>query len=146
MNGTVTCDWFGKGAAFHHVGIAVASIECCGHQEISVFEDPIQKVSVGFLESAGCRIELVAPLSTAGPVSAALKNKQKLLHLCFEVDDLDKSVLFAASRGFRCVAKPVPAAAFDGRRIAWLYSLDYGLFELLEKSPLQQPVCSQVAG
>jgi methylmalonyl-CoA/ethylmalonyl-CoA epimerase len=137
MNDSVTCDWFGDGATFHHVAIAVASIEDCGFTNIRVFEDPIQNVSVAFLECGGCRIELVAPRSTEGPVSGALKRRQKLLHMCFEVEDLDKSVAFATSRGFTCIADPVPAIAFGGRKIAWLYERQYGLFELLERPPLK---------
>jgi methylmalonyl-CoA/ethylmalonyl-CoA epimerase len=138
MNDSEICNWFGGDATFHHVAVAVASIEDCGFAAIRVFEDPIQNVSVAFLECGGCRIELVAPRSTEGPVSGALKRRQKLLHMCFEVEDLDKSIAFATSRGFTCLADPVPAIAFGGRRIAWLYERQYGLFELLERPPLKE--------
>src|SRR2546421_3822320 len=92
MGRTPKCNWFGPGSVFHHVGIAVSSIKTDGEGTPEVFEDPIQKVAVAFLENGGCCIELVAPLTTHSPISSALAKGQKLLHLCFEVDDLEKAL------------------------------------------------------
>ena len=133
MNKAASRNWFGPGAAFHHAGIAVASVEDLKRDVSEVFEDLTQNVAVAFLDCSGCCIELIAPLGLTSPVSLALKKGQKLLHLCFEVDILEDALSTAVSHGFRSVAKPVPALAFGGRRIAWVYSLRYGLFELLEK-------------
>ena len=36
--------------------------------------------------------------------------------------------------GFHLIARPVPAVAFDKRKIAWVYNNVYGLFELVEVS------------
>ena len=127
------CNWFGPGAVFHHVGIAVSSLKAIEEEALEIFEDPTQKVAIAFLENGGCCIELVAPLTANSPVSSALTKRQKLLHLCFEVDDLDKALASAVIEGFKCIASPVPAVAFSGRRIAWVYSQDYGLMELLER-------------
>ena len=127
------CNWFGPSAVFHHVGIAVNSVEAISQGALQVFEDPIQKVAVAFVENGGCCIELVAPLTTDSPVSSAIAKRQKLLHLCFEVADLEAAMVISAGQGFKCIARPVPAVAFSGRKIAWVYSQVYGLMELLEK-------------
>jgi len=39
------------------------------------------------------------------------------------------------SGGFFLIAAPVPAVAFDGRRIAWLLGRDRSLVELVERGP-----------
>src|SRR5258706_612113 len=104
MNTPLRCDWFGPGAAFHHIAIAVKSIKTVGTKTLEIFEDPNQKVAVAFFENSGCCIELVAPLATNSPISSALVRGQKLLHMCFEVDDLDKALAFAAIEGFTRVA------------------------------------------
>jgi len=61
-----------------------------------------------------------------------LKKQQSLYHLCFEVKTIEKAIEMARKHGFHCIAAPVPAKAFGSRRIAWLFSRDYGLVELLE--------------
>lgn len=134
MKGTLKCCWFGPDATFHHAGIAVTSIKNIGKESLEVFEDQTQRVAVAFFETGGCCIELVAPLNANSPVTSTLKKGQKLLHLCFEVNDIGEAIAVGAAQGFRCIAKPVPAVAFDGRLIAWVYHVDYGLFELLERS------------
>src|SRR6185369_8631109 len=134
MEDIVKANWFGTDAIFHHVGMAVARIKPVGKEMPKVFDDPIQGVSVAFFENAGCCIELIAPLRENSPISASLKKGQKLVHLCFEVGSMDAAIKAAATSGFRCVAKPVPAVAFQQRRIAWVFSTEYGLVELLERN------------
>lgn len=54
-------------------------------------------------------------------------------HLCFKVPDLKAALDISSRYGFRCIAEPVPAVAFGHRKIVWVFSPVYGLFELLEK-------------
>ncbi len=123
---------FGKRATFHHVGMAVASIEAVA-PELETWEDPIQRVRVAFLSLDGAPIELVEPVGDDSPVRRSLGSGVKLLHLCFEVEDLDEAVGSGKAWGFRLIARPAPAVAFGGRRIAWVYSQAWGLVELLER-------------
>jgi methylmalonyl-CoA/ethylmalonyl-CoA epimerase len=123
---------FGPGATFHHVGLAVRSIEAVA-PDLEVWEDPIQKVRVAFLTLDGAPIELVEPASEDSPVTRSLQAGAKLLHLCFEVDGIEEAASVGKGWGFRLIAAPVPAAAFGGRRIAWLFSAEWGLVELLER-------------
>jgi len=124
-------DCFGPCARFHHVGIAVPSIEkACSVTEKT--RDPIQKVSVAFLSLNGLCVELIEPEGDNSPVNLSLKKDVKLLHLCYSVRNLEEALAECENRGFHRISHPVPAAAFDNRRIVWVYSNTYGLFELLE--------------
>ena len=53
-------------------------------------------------------------------------------HLCFETRDIDAALAHAKEYGCVILSQPVPAVAFQGRRIAWLYTPSRQLFELVE--------------
>jgi len=122
-------DCFGDDAEFHHVGIAVRSIE----ETYRKVEDPIQKVRVAFLELNGLTVELVEPLEDRSPVSEILQKGQSIYHVCFQVPNIQRAIDQARGCGFHCIRQPAPAAAFEERKIAWLFSNVYGLVEVLEK-------------
>ena len=124
-------NFFGPGARFHHVGIAVRSIsETC--PDVEQIEDPIQGVAVAFAQIEGLAIEFVQPAKEGSPVDENLQNGVKLIHICIEVPELDAAMAEGRKHGFHRISAPVPAKAFDHRRIVWVYSNTYGLFELLE--------------
>ena len=108
-----------------------------GYEVISgPFEDPIQRVSVCFLGRPGpgeIMIELVEPLGDDSPVNRTLKKGASAYHVCYEVPNLDETLARLNSQGCIIVSKPVPAVAFDHRRIAWLYTPTRQLMEILEK-------------
>ena len=126
--------WFGEGARFHHVGLAMRSIrDACGDAETRVNET--EGVSLAFVEVHGIRIELLEPLGEDSPIARNLANGVKLLHLCFEVPDLDAALEHCRPAGFHRLKPPAPAAAMGGRRIVWVFHREFGLFELLEREP-----------
>jgi len=96
--------------------------------------DPIQRVTVCFVEmQGGTTIELVEPSGENSPLESVIgSTRGGVYHLCYETDDLDREILRFRSK--RCVAlgKPVPAAAFGGRRIVFLLTPERDLIELLE--------------
>jgi len=128
----VSKEFFGQDACFDHVGIAVRSIDdaVTGAQAIV---DPVQKVAVAFININNFRVELVEPLNEASPICNMLKKQQNLYHICFKVNDIEGAIEQARKNSFHCIANPVPAIAFENKRIAWLFSRTYGLIELLEK-------------
>jgi len=129
----IKVDLFGEGVEFDHIGMSMKSIEhALGGIEQTV--DPTQKVAVAFFDLHGAPIEAVQPQSDDSPVASSLNRGIKLLHLCFRVPNLDNAIRVARRNGLLLVASPTPATAFDGRRIAWLFSETMGLFELLEAS------------
>jgi methylmalonyl-CoA/ethylmalonyl-CoA epimerase len=133
------------GFKLRHVGVAVPSLDPAtdtlatlfGYRVISgPFDDPIQKVSVNFLTQSDndvAEIELIAPLGQDSPINAMLaKSGGGAYHLCFETSDIEQALVHAKNNGCIVVSGPVPAVAFNGRRIAWIYTRSRQLFELVE--------------
>jgi len=128
-----------------HVGVAVPSLgpttellsDLFGYRVVSgPFEDPLQKVRVSFLAKSDrdvAEIELIAPLGEDSPIQSMLaKSGGGAYHLCFETSELDGALDHARKNGCIVVSSPVPAVAFQGRRIAWIYARSRQLFELVE--------------
>jgi methylmalonyl-CoA/ethylmalonyl-CoA epimerase len=133
------------GFKLRHVGVAVPSLgpatenlsTLFGYRVVSgPFDDPIQKVSVNFLTTSdkdAAEIELIAPLSEDSPITSMLaKSGGGAYHLCFETSDIEQALAHAKNNGCMIVSPPVPAVAFGGRRIAWIYTRSRQLFELVE--------------
>ena len=130
---------------FRHLGIAVAKLDgtlqsyaqLFGYKLISgPFDDPIQKVSVCFLgtgDPADAVVELIAPLTEDSPVKGVLARGGGAYHMCFETPRLDEALTEVLAKGCLLVSQPVPAVAFGGRRIAWIYTPTRQLIELLEQ-------------
>lgn len=132
-------------SSLHHVGFVVASIRDIAEslaQSIGagwdgkVIYDPLQAVRVSFLRfrsTADPWVELVEPAGDSSPVLKFLKRGGGLHHLCYEVDALDQQMELSRSWGGIITKPPQPAVAFDGRRIAWVYTKDKLLLEYLER-------------
>lgn len=124
-------NFFGEGAEFEHAGIAVRSIKDAA-EGLEITEDPIQKVNVAFMKINGFRVELIEPAAERSPIDKVLGKGQSLYHLCFRVPDIKTALESARKNGFHCIARLVPARAFNEKNIAWVYSRVFGLFELVE--------------
>ncbi|HVA18487.1 MAG TPA: VOC family protein [Candidatus Dormibacteraeota bacterium] len=131
-------------ARMHHVGYVVPSIaeaakgfaeSLSGSWDEIIFADPLQCVRVTFLtgsHAADPLVELIEPAGEKSPVMSFLKKGGGLHHLCYEVNSLEHHLDFMRSAGGKIVRPPMPAVAFDGRRIAWVYTKYRLLVELLE--------------
>ena len=135
------------GFRLHHVGMATHNLDATaklleglfGYRTIAgPFTDPIQRVAVSFLTMSDedrVEVELVEPRSDDSPVRSILdKSGGAAYHLCLETADLDAALVHA--RRLRCmlVSAPAPAVAFEGRRIAWIYTPARQLVELVESA------------
>jgi len=130
---------------FKHLGVAVRKIEGAlecyssifGYTLLSgPFSDPIQKVSVCFLGTdnpGDAVVELIAPLTEDSPLRSVLSRGGGAYHMCFETSRLDEAIEEVVAKGCSLVSKPVPAVAFGGRRIAWIFTPTRQLIELLEE-------------
>lgn len=128
----------------HHVGVIVPDMAALPRMAAAlglrpvgdVTTDTTQRVRVAFLagatEGQGL-LELVEPLGPDSPAAAQAQKGGGIHHVCYEVHDLDGWVEQAKRDGMLLVAAPVPAPAFNGRRIAWMYSRDRLLVEYLER-------------
>jgi methylmalonyl-CoA/ethylmalonyl-CoA epimerase len=141
---SILLSWSPQGT-LHHVGFVVASIEKSikGFSESTesewdgiVTHDPNQGVRVTFLRSkevANPLIELVEPAGENSPVIPFLKKGGGLHHLCYEVKSLEEQLEFIRAKGGLITRQPLPAVAFGGRRIAWVYTKNKLLVEYLER-------------
>jgi len=128
-----------------HLGIAVPDIERAikeyevlfGYSLLSgPFDDRQQQAKVCFVGREGgdqVVFELIAPLSAESHVNRLISKGTGAYHACFEVDDIGGALRHMRSQGCLIVADPAPAVAFDGRRIAWLFTPTKLLIELVEQ-------------
>jgi len=135
-------------ARIHHVGFAVASIKETGPQFAEsigvrwhgeIIHDPLQQARVSFLSSGAApapALELIEPADSASPLHNFLAGGGGLHHVCYEVDSLEEELKRSRSAGGLVVKEPLPAVAFGGRLIAWVYSRERLLLEYLERSSL----------
>ncbi|HYZ71433.1 MAG TPA: VOC family protein [Chthoniobacterales bacterium] len=133
----------------HHIGYVVPSIAAVGARfaksvaanwDERIIHDPLQKVFVSFFTPAGestTQIELVEPSAEDSPVVAFLNRGGGLHHLCYEVDNLELHMQLMRADGSVPARSPLPAVAFDGRRIAWMLTPDRLLLEFLERNRTQ---------
>ena len=141
---SIALSWAPQGT-FHHVGFVVASIPeaAPGFAESMdadwdgvIIHDPLQMARVSFLRSrspADPLFELVEPAGDKSPVRSFLKRGGGLHHVCYVVDSLDEQLKLCQSRRALVVRQPLPAVAFGGRRIAWVYTKHKLLIEYLER-------------
>jgi methylmalonyl-CoA/ethylmalonyl-CoA epimerase len=134
-----------RGGTFHHIGFVVASIQASVqgfmdslHTEwdAKIFHDPNQGVRVTFLrgkDRANPVFELVEPAGEKSPVVPFLKRGGGLHHLCYEIDNLEDQLAQSLTQGGIVVRPPLPAVAFEERRIAWVYTKNKLLLEFLER-------------
>ena len=133
------------GATFHHIGFVVASIATSvqgfldslqAQWDGTIFHDPNQVVRVTFLQgkhAADPLFELVEPAGDKSPVLPFLQRGGGLHHLCYEIDNLENQLGLSRAQGVLVVKPPLPAVAFGGRRIAWVYTKNKLLIEYLER-------------
>ena len=130
----------------HHIGIAVSDMEKSlekfktgGYRRQSEITDDItRKVRLAFVrkESGGIILELVAPFGIDSPVTGILGGSKQVAtpyHLCYEVENIRRTVRQLRRQSYCLVEDIAPAAAFEGRHVAFLVSREAGLVELLEK-------------
>jgi methylmalonyl-CoA/ethylmalonyl-CoA epimerase len=135
----------GQGTAFHHVGFVVKSISEIGqdfarsigaHWNGDIIHDPLQHARVSFFRCGGPEtpaVELVEPAGDQSPLHSFVAKGGGLHHICYEVDNLSSQLEESRSAGCLVVKPPLPAVAFGGRRIAWVFTRNKLLVEYLER-------------
>lgn len=127
---------------FHHVGVAVRSIEKALETYLGVFgfrqagevvAVPGEGVRVVFVEAGpGVLIELVEGVGDDSPVSHIVERTGAgPYHLCYRVEDLDSTLRQLRRRGFHRL-KRFDSPAEGMRRFAFCLTPDRQLFELCE--------------
>ncbi|HEC92352.1 MAG TPA: methylmalonyl-CoA epimerase [Candidatus Atribacteria bacterium] len=129
----------------HHIGIVVKDLrkslkeyqEVLNLKQIGVpHHEKRQKVIAGFLSWGsleGTTLELLEPVGEDSPVYKFMKKDGGIHHICFEVDDIEKEVDELREKGGKVVCEPVSCTGFEGRRIAFILTLENLLIEFVEK-------------
>lgn len=126
-----------------HIAVAVRSLEealkvyrdILGLELKGVEEVPEQGVRVAFLPAGESRLELLEPLSPESPVASFLEKRgEGIHHICFEVEDLEKTLQDLANKGVRLVDER-PRIGAHGRKMAFVHpkSMHGVLVELYQK-------------
>jgi len=131
------------GPRLNHVGIAVPSIDRYLDAQRSLLgafartpplDNPAQRVRELFITDGKAVLELLEPLAPGSPLDGFLRRNRQggLIHLAFDVADLDAELGRIEAAGGTIVTRPVPDIAFQGRRIAFAV-LGGHLAELVER-------------
>jgi methylmalonyl-CoA/ethylmalonyl-CoA epimerase len=127
---------------FHHVGVAVRSIENALKYYVGVFgfeqiSDPVdvepENVRVCFVRAEpGMMIELVEGIGDESPVNQILERTGAgTYHICYQVDDLEQALSRLRAHRF-FPFKRFEVSAAGTHRFAFLLTPDRQLFELCE--------------
>ena len=124
----------------HHIGLVTKDINNSisffrriNYQESDIYIDHIQNVKIALLTATNSTtIELVEPLSITSPVTSLLKkNGNTPYHLCYETENIEETIIKFRKLNFIKLFNPVPAVAFQGKLICYLYNSNVGLIELI---------------
>jgi methylmalonyl-CoA/ethylmalonyl-CoA epimerase len=112
-----------------HIGIAVHSLE----ETIPLYRDVFgleyhgseevaeQKVRVAMFDVGGVHIELLEPTSEDSPIAKYLeKNGPGMHHICYEVEDVNKSLEAIGEAGVRLIDKTARTGA-GGTKVGFLH-------------------------
>lgn len=125
---------------FHHLGLASRDVEAeskvlatLGYRpEGPAFSDPLQGISGRFMVGSGPRVEVLMPGEGSKVLDPWLNKGIKYYHCAFEVADLEAEISRQKAAGAVVVTPPMPAVAFQGRRISFLMLPNMLLIELIE--------------
>jgi methylmalonyl-CoA/ethylmalonyl-CoA epimerase len=125
----------------NHIGYLVGNIEegiknfeQFGYQRKSkIIEDLRRRIHICFLERDGYCIELVSPIDEMSVIYQTYKKLQSTpYHICYEVENIHKSLLDLKKQGYVQTQPVEEAIAFEERRVVFLYHKHMGLVELVE--------------
>ena len=118
----------------HHIGIIVKDIQKSLGELAKYFEFQettiptlvkSQKVNVCFLRSSDVYIELIEPIEDDSPVKSIAETGGGFHHLCFEVDDILKSIDKLKTDGARILGDGKPKIGAHGKPVIFLHPKDF---------------------
>lgn len=138
---TVSPTLFDPGDSFHHLGVAVRSLEkgivqyeTLGYSiEEPIFADPVLGITGVFLVGAGPRVELLQDLPGRQVVAPWLVRDPALYHYAYLVDDLDAKLEAVESLRSKTLVPPTAAVGFGGRRVAFTMTRQRLIIEYIER-------------
>lgn len=122
------------GYAVKNIDKAKKSMEVLGFCFEETIADTDRNIYLAFGEMCGYRVELIAPISNGTPVDALLeKIGPTPYHICYKSDEIEADIEQLQKNRFKLTIPLTSAVAFSGKRVAFLYSLNVGLIEIVEE-------------
>lgn len=122
----------------HHLGVACSNIEealadfAKYHtiiKQSDIVYDALQNAYLCMVTTdLGIDFEFIA----GDQVARLVKKGVSYYHICYQVDDIAKTIDNYVAQGAMLISDLKPAILFGGKRVAFLY-LPYGLIELVEQ-------------
>ena len=124
---------------FHHIGYlvnnfnsAIKNFKKCNYKKKkSIIIDNNLKVKIQFLVNGNNLIELVKPHKNNIGLLSLLNKKNYAYHFAYKVKNLDKT-LVRLKKNFKIIVNPVPAKAFNGKKVAFLKMKNDFIIELIQ--------------
>ena len=124
---------------FHHIGYLVNNFnsafknfkKCNYKKKKSIIIDNNLKVKIQFLVNGNNIIELVKPHKNNIGLLSLLKKKNYAYHFAYTVKNLDKT-LVRLKKNFKIIVNPVPAKAFNDKKVAFLKMKNDFIIELIQ--------------
>jgi methylmalonyl-CoA/ethylmalonyl-CoA epimerase len=127
----------------HHIGYlvedmisAVKQFEQMGYnaKKEGVVRDDARGILICFMENGSLLVELISPFNEKSAVSGMLQKRGTgPYHICYLSDDMDRDLKALSQNGFMLISPPAPAVALQSKQVAFLFSKNAGIVELLEK-------------
>ena len=125
-----------------HLGYAVNDIDKSiklfnelGYEITSeLVTDDKRSVKIIFMQRGNLKIELISPINENSPINNYLKKNGNIpYHICYIVPDINETIEKLRNLKFKLFEGPETAIAFINKKVAFLYHIDYGVLELVEK-------------
>ena len=114
---------------------AIESFIALGYQQKSAWADDVERgVWICFVEKDTYQVELIVPKDEQSTIYNMYKKLGNTpYHICYEVRDLEQTIIALKEQGYVLVQPRQKAIAFEGKSVAFLYSRKLGMIELLEE-------------
>tara|TARA_B100000579_G_C22518603_1_gene705072 strand:- start:277 stop:663 length:387 start_codon:yes stop_codon:yes gene_type:complete len=125
---------------FHHIGYLTTnfktSIKEFGlikyFKKGRMINDKLLKVKIRFIRNSNNVIELVKPYKNNYGLNKIAKRKNYAYHFAYKVNNLSKSIIKLKKNNFKILVNPVPAKAFNNKKVAFLKMKNGFIIELIE--------------
>ena len=124
---------------FHHIGYLVNNFNSAFKdfekfnykKKKSIITDSNLKVQIQFLVNGNNIVELVKPHKKNLGLVKLLRKKNYAYHFAYKVENLNKA-LIKLKKDFKIIVNPVPAKAFNNKKVAFLKMKNDFIIELIQ--------------
>ena len=125
---------------FHHIGYLTKNISktFSNFKKINykkkgkLFNDKILMVNIQFIKNGHNLIELVKPFKNNRSLLKYLTRMNYAYHFAYKVKNLKNSIKKLKKNKYIIIVNPVPAKAFNNKKVAFLKMKDEFIIELIE--------------